>query len=215
MSWESELVRALLAFIEQYGYLGVFVFMFLETSLLFPFLPSEVVVPVAAALLVETPADVVLFAAVSAAGATTGSLVAYYAFGRTGAAVIERYGRYVRVSPAEIDRSQRWFRRWGESTVFWGRLLPVVRSLISIPAGFARMPVERFVLYTAAGSFLFNLAVAALVYYGSRQPLYGALEETTVRLLGDGIELITRRPAIGAGVVILLFVLAARWRLDR
>ena len=52
MSWESELVRALLAFIEQYGYLGVFVFMFLETSLLFPFLPSEVVVPVAAALLV-------------------------------------------------------------------------------------------------------------------------------------------------------------------
>jgi membrane protein DedA with SNARE-associated domain len=148
----------------QYGYLALFVFMFLETSMLFPLLPSEITVPFAAAVLVVGPASFGLFVLAATAGATVGSVVAYYLFAATGDRALARYRDRLRVSDERIERSRRWFRRWGEGSVFWGRLLPVARSIISIPAGFARMDLRRFTAYSAGGSGCFAAGVAALVY---------------------------------------------------
>lgn len=153
-------------FMRQYGYLAVFAFTFLETSLLFPLLPSEVVLPFAASLLVSDPVSFVLFVVASTAGVTVGSVVAYHIFGRGGEEVVERFGPLLRVSDREIRWSKRWFRRWGESAVLWGRLLPVLRSAISIPAGFASMDRRRFTAYSAIGGLLFNSLVGAAALYG-------------------------------------------------
>lgn len=197
--------RAVAAF-QQYGYAALFAFMFLETSLLFPFIPSEVAVPVAAALLVGSTVALLPFVLVAAAGATAGSLVAYRLFGEAGAAAVERYGRYVHVSESDVHRAQRWFDRWGTHSVFWGRLLPGLRSLISVPAGFARMDVTRFALYTAAGSGIFAAAVGGLVYYGRTRSVYAAVGAAAGRYL-DAVGW----PAVALAVVALVGVGGWLW----
>ncbi|EMA41361.1 hypothetical protein C448_12366 [Halococcus morrhuae DSM 1307] len=154
------------ALLAQYGFLALFVFAFLETSLLFPFVPSELVVPVAAALLVTGPASFLAFVLALTVGATVGSLFLYFVFDTAHQPVIDRYGGFVSVSADDVERASGWFRRWGESSVFWGRLLPVLRSIISIPAGIAGMGVGRFAIYSAGGSGLFAAAVAGLVLTG-------------------------------------------------
>lgn len=148
-----------------YGHLVVFVFMFLEYSMIFPLIPSEIVVPSTAVILVNGPFSFAVFVLAATAGSTIGCLFAYYVFGGTGHLALKRYGEYIRVSDADIDRAQRWFNHWGESSVFWGRFLPIARSIISIPAGFAGMTVGKFTVYSATGSLLFTASVAALVYY--------------------------------------------------
>jgi membrane protein DedA with SNARE-associated domain len=156
------LADTILALTVQYGYIVFFLFMFCETSMTFPLAPSEIVVPAAAGLLVTGPASFIAFVLAGTAGATVGSLFAYYVIGATSHEVLDRYGRYVRVSERDVDRARYWFRRWGESSVFWGRLLPVLRSLISIPAGFADMNVRKFVVYSAVGSAIATAGFAAI-----------------------------------------------------
>lgn len=156
-----------LRFVVRYGYLAVVVFTFLEASLLFPLLPSEVVVPGAAAVLVDGPASFVLFVAAVTLGTTVGSLFAYRVFGREGRGALDRHGHRFGVSASEIDRADRWFDRWGESAVLWGRLLPVLRSVISIPAGFADMNRTKFTVYSAVGAAAFGAGVAVLVETGT------------------------------------------------
>ncbi|SIR26814.1 membrane protein DedA, SNARE-associated domain [Haladaptatus litoreus] len=161
----SGLTETALSLIQQYGFLAVFVFAFLESSMLFPLLPSELVVPTAAGLLVRDPVSFALFVIAMTVGTTVGSLLPYFV-GHEGHDAMDRYGRYLRVSPDETDRASHWFRRWGEHSVMWGRLLPVLRSIISIPAGFAEMDVRKFVVYTTVGALAFNLLVTGLVYVG-------------------------------------------------
>ncbi|WP_254546205.1 DedA family protein [Halomarina pelagica] len=168
---DGGITQTALALVVQYGLLAVFVFTFLESSMLFPLLPSEVVVPAAAAALVTDPASLALFVAVATLGTTCGSAVAYGA-GRAGEEALDRYGRYLRLSEGELRRGQRWFRRYGSGSVCWGRLLPVLRSVVSIPAGVAEMNPARFGLYTAVGAFAFNAAVAGLVYAGEERSIY-------------------------------------------
>jgi membrane protein DedA with SNARE-associated domain len=212
------LTQTVLDLLTQYGYLGLFVFMFLETSMVFPFLPSELVVPFAAGLLVTSGPTLVVFALVAATGATVGSLFAYHVFGTAGATVAEQYGEYIHVSQDEIDRSRRWFGRWGESSVLWGRLFPVLRSIISIPAGFAEMNRSRFAAYSFVGAFLFNAGIGAVVYYGKEQSVYSAALTTTLRITTAGVDHLVASPVlslIGFGLCILscLVVWSQRSRL--
>lgn len=167
----SGLTETALSLVAQYGFLAVFVFAFLESSMLFPLLPSELVLPSAAALLVRGPVELGLFVLAATAGTTVGALVPYYV-GHEGHEALDRYGRYLRVSERETDRARRWFRRWGEHSVLWGRFLPVLRSVISIPAGFSEMRLCKFVVYTTVGALLFNTAVAGLVYLGREDLLH-------------------------------------------
>ena len=161
------LAHVVLSFVDKYGYIAIFVYMILETAFILHFAPSELVVPVAASQLVHGPVSFVLFVVDATAGATLGSVLGYYVFGKGGESVLHRYGRYLHVSESDLERSQRWFQRWGESSVFWGRMLPLMRAVISIPAGLSNMEVRKFVAYSASGAFIFNVFLTYLVYKGA------------------------------------------------
>jgi len=141
----------------QWGYLAVFLLMLLESANI-P-IPSEVTMLVGGLLASQGKLN---FWVVGLAG-TAGNLVgswASYALGRTGGrALILRYGRYVRLREKELDHSERWFARYGDSAVFFSRLLPVVRTFISLPAGIAEMPLGRFTIYTTLGCLPWTFAL--------------------------------------------------------
>jgi membrane protein DedA with SNARE-associated domain len=153
------------------GYLGVFVASVIESAMI-P-LPSELILPFAGFLVSDSSAIepithgpwnfwIVVIAAT--AGNVVGSLIAYGIGAWGGRPFLERYGRYLLIRPHEIDAAERFFARWGGPTVFFTRFLPVVRTFISFPAGVVRMPLGRFVVYSAAGAFLWSVA---LVYAGT------------------------------------------------
>ncbi len=140
------------------GYAGVVVAMAIESAAI-P-LPSEIVLPFAGWMVARGAVEPATGAAWSYWGAvaagllgnTIGSLVSY-GIGRAGGRpLLERYGRYVLISRHDLDAADRWFARWGEATVLVSRMLPVVRTFISVPAGIARMPVWRFLLFSVAGA---------------------------------------------------------------
>jgi membrane protein DedA with SNARE-associated domain len=95
-----------------------------------------------------------------ALGNTIGSLIAYYAGAWGGRPLLERYGRYVLISHRELELADAWFQRFGEVAVFVSRLLPVIRTFISVPAGVARMNVVRFTVLTFVGSYPWSLGLA-------------------------------------------------------
>jgi membrane protein DedA with SNARE-associated domain len=150
------------AFIQHCSYAGVFVLMVLE-SMIFP-IPSELVMPFAGFLIFTGQFDPVWVMAASTLGSIVGSLLSY-GMGVLGEPVVLRYGRYLFLNPHHLEWTRKFFDRYGNITIFVSRFIPVVRHLISIPAGLARMPLGRFVLYTAAGAFLWN---GFLTYLGVR-----------------------------------------------
>jgi membrane protein DedA with SNARE-associated domain len=100
-------------------------------------------------------------------GSVVGALVLYGVAHAIGEArvrrLVERFGKWITIGQDDVDRAEQWFDRHGRSVVFFGRLVPIVRSLVSLPAGWRRMPLGQFVLYTAAGSAIWN---GALVGFG-------------------------------------------------
>lgn len=201
------------SFIQQYGLLAVFVYMFLESGLLLHFVPSEVILPFAAALLVHGPVSFVVFVAVATAGGTAGSIFVYYVFGRGGEYVLERYGTYLHLTPADLERGRRVFHRWGEGTVFFCRFLPVLRALISIPAGIAEMDVRRFVLYTASGTAVFVSALTYLAHAGTQAgtPVHRALAALVAVLTLDVQYVRSHFRVVLMGVVASVVVLVVVW----
>lgn len=126
-------------------------------------LPSEVILPFAGYLVSQ--GYMTFWDAVWAGllGQTAGSLVAYYVGYYGGRPFLERYGRYFFLRKHELEVADKWFARYGEATAFFSRLLPAVRTFISLPAGIAGMPVWRFLVYSAAGAFPWTVL---LVYAG-------------------------------------------------
>jgi membrane protein DedA with SNARE-associated domain len=131
-------------------------------------LPSELIMPLAGWTLVKNNGLgwewLILAGFFGAVGNTLGSLIAYYVGARGGRPLVTKYGKYILVSHHDLDLADRWFQRWGNITVFVSRLLPVVRTFISFPAGVSRMPIRRFTAYTFAGSFPWSLGLAAAGY---------------------------------------------------
>lgn len=152
-------------FISNYGYLAVFVLMLAESACI-P-LPSELTMPFAGALSAGAVAgahlNLVLAIAAGVAGNVAGSYLAWGIGIYGGRAAWHRWGRYVLLRDDDIDRAERWFGRHGGKAVFFGRLLPAVRTFISLPAGLARMPPVRFGIYTVLGCIPWT---AALAYAG-------------------------------------------------
>lgn len=205
--------------VSQYGLLALLVFMFLETSMIFPFVPSELVVPVVAAAFITGPVSFLAFVFVAMIGATAGSLFAYYVFDTVHQPLIDRYGTYIHVSEQDRVRASRWFRRWGESSVLWGRLLPVLRSIISIPAGMAGMNLGKFVVYSGIGSGLFAASVGALVFAGREVLPTQVILEWLMGVLDEGMDLLLSNPVfvVATGGLIVAALLLARnaWSLRR
>ena len=174
---EGMLVSRAIELVAAYGLLAVCVFAFLESSMLFPYLPAEVVVPVAAGLLVTDWLSFGLFVLVTTAGGTIGALFAYAVSHRGKRFSSGRFRRHLRVSDDQRERAVRWFEKWGEPSVLWGRFLPLFRSVVSIPAGLTRMPLATFTAYTTVGNAGFYFGVAGIVYYGRARSLDAALRE--------------------------------------
>ncbi|MFH1010932.1 MAG: DedA family protein [bacterium] len=154
-----ELVAAwIISAISSMGYLGIVLLMGIESACI-P-LPSEIIMPFSGYLVSTGVFDIWLTGLAGAVGCVWGSIVAYYAGQWGGRPLVVRYGKYVLISAHDLDRADHLFQRYGEAIVFVSRLLPVIRTFISFPAGVARMHFGRFVLYTFVGSFPWCLGLA-------------------------------------------------------
>jgi membrane protein DedA with SNARE-associated domain len=142
------------------GYGGVVLLMGIESACI-P-LPSEVIMPFAGFMVASHPERFSLIG-VSVAGAlgcVFGSIVAYYAGMYGGRPLVERYGKYLLINHRDLDKADRWFAKYGIAAVFFSRLLPVIRTFISFPAGVARVKFPAFVIYTFMGSLPWCFALA-------------------------------------------------------
>lgn len=152
----------MLSTISYFGYFGIFSLMVLE-SMVFP-VPSEFVMPFAGFLASQGQFNIVLVIVFSSLGSIVGSLLSYYIGKRWGIKLIESYGKYVLVDIDDLKKTQEWFDKRGELTIFFSRLIPVVRHLISIVAGVGKMNIKKFSLYTIAGATIWNSFLAYLGY---------------------------------------------------
>jgi membrane protein DedA with SNARE-associated domain len=168
---------------EAVGYLGVALWVAIE-SVIIP-IPSELILPFAGFLVGEgiaiepitgEPWQFWLVVLAGTLGATVGALVAYAIGAFGGRPLIERWGRYLGITPADLDRADDFFARHGQAASFFGRMLPVIRSLVSFAAGVARMPLLPFVIFTFLGSLPWTmLLVFAGVQLGANWEEVGAI----------------------------------------
>ena len=153
-------------FILTAGYAAIFVLMLAESACV-P-VPSEITMPlggaVAAGAVSGAQLNIVLVVVVGTAGNVAGSYIAWGVGRYAGPQVVRKWGRFLRFEARDIDRAEQWFARYGAASVFFGRLLPVVRTFISLPAGFAAMPAGRFGGYTVAGCLPWTAALAGIGY---------------------------------------------------
>lgn len=154
----------IIGFIEQWGYWGIAALMALENIV--PPIPSELIMPFAGYVAASGELHVVGVVAAGSAGSLIGTLPWYVAGRLLGFTRVRgwasRHGRWLTVSPADVDKAQRWFDRRGPAAVFLGRMVPAVRSVISLPAGLADMSPARFLGWSYAGSLLWTGALTAL-----------------------------------------------------
>lgn len=160
LTWLSSTI---ISIISSTGYLGVMILMALESACL-P-VPSEIVMPFSGYLVFEGRFvlwQVVLWGAI---GNLVGSIIAYLVGFFGGRRLILRYGKYFLVSEHDLELADNWFKKYGQGVVFFSRLLPIIRTFISLPAGIARMGFKKFCFYTLIGSLFwsFLLAYAGLI----------------------------------------------------
>ena len=185
-----------ISLVETLGYAGVALLVALEN--LFPPIPSEVVLPLAGFVAASEEASV----GGMVLAATIGSMLGAYALYGVSAAVgpirlrgfVEKYGKWLRLGEEDLDRAEAWFDQKARTVVMISRCVPLMRSLISVPAGFRRMPLLQFSLYTLAGSLVWNLALVGAGY-----------------LLGENWKQAGQPVDVLQGVVVLAIVIAVAW----
>ncbi len=154
----ATLAGFIIAVISKAGYLGVLLLMTIESACI-P-LPSEIIMPFAGYLVYTRRFNLLWAATAGALGCNLGSVIAYEIGCYGGRPLVERYGSYVFLGRHELEMAERFFKRFGAAAVLIGRLLPVIRTFIALPAGVARMPRLRFHVYTFIGSWPWCFALA-------------------------------------------------------
>ena len=149
--------------VESWGYAGIFVSMFLESSF-FPF-PSEVVMIPAGYLAFQGKMNIVWAIASGTAGSLFGALFNYFLAMKFGRAFLIKYGKYLLLKPESLEKLEGFFAKHGEISTFNGRLIPGIRQYISMPAGLARMSLGKFSLYTILGAGIWVTVLALLGYF--------------------------------------------------
>lgn len=186
--------------ISDLGYVGVFVLMALEN--LFPPIPSEVILPLAGFVAARGQLQLSWVIAVACAGSLGGAWFWYEVGRRIGAdrlhRFVERHGRWLTLAPRDIQRAHVWLTRHGAAAVLLGRLIPGLRTLISIPAGLARMSRMRFLVYSAVGTLLWT---ACLVWAGT--------------LLQHNFKLVERYADVVSNGLFSVLVASLLWRYAR
>ncbi|HRO15761.1 MAG TPA: DedA family protein, partial [Paracoccus sp. (in: a-proteobacteria)] len=191
-----------LSVIEGWGYPGIFALMLLEN--VFPPIPSEVIMPLAGYLVASGKLSFWPTVLIGTLGSAVGTTMWYYLGLWIGAARLKRWaarhGRLMTLSPSDIDAAQGWFDRHGGAAVLLGRLIPTVRTLISVPAGMARMPLWRFLAFTVAGSLLWTLVLTGA----------GMLLESQYARVGDVIDPLSKLVIVAVVGIYLYRVIT--WR---
>ena len=195
--------------VETLGYVGVASMVALES--LFPPIPSELVLPLGGFVAGRGDASYLGMVLAATIGSLVGSWILYGISAGIGPvrlhAFVARYGRWFRLGERDLHRAEAWFDRRSDAAVLVGRCIPLIRSLVSVPAGFRRMPLVRFTLLTAAGSVIWN---AALIGAGS---ILGERWHRVGDVMGlvQGVVLV----AIAAGAAVVLWRRFVRPRLAR
>jgi membrane protein DedA with SNARE-associated domain len=176
--------------IDKIGYLGVALLVALEN--LFPPIPSEIVLPFAGFVARDGRATLVGMIIAATAGSVVGAWVLYGLAAWIGPERLERfllrYGKWLRLTPADIAKSERWFDRRAVIAVLVGRCVPLIRSLVSIPAGFRRMHFGVFTLYTLLGSLIWNTALIGAGYllktqWDNVEPVLNVVQYVVIALI--------------------------------
>ena len=161
-SIETAILEVIFRVYDVMGWPGVVFLMAVESAAI-PF-PSELIMPLAGWLLIEEKGNsawwLLLAGFYGALGNLLGSWVAYFISLKGGRPLLNKYGKYVLITHEELDRADEWFRKYGDWIVFGSRMLPVVRTFISIPAGISRMNLWRFSIFTFLGAFPWSLGLA-------------------------------------------------------
>lgn len=163
----SQVSAWVLIIMAKFGYLGIIFAMFAEN--VFPPIPSELIMPAAGFAVARGDLNLILVILAGTLGSVLGALPLYY-LGRLLnedrlMVFTEKYGKYVFVKPNDIRASSVWFDKHGSKAVFFGRMLPGIRSFISIPAGMSKMPMLPFLVFTALGSSIWTSLLTVAGYY--------------------------------------------------
>jgi membrane protein DedA with SNARE-associated domain len=183
------------------GYPGVFILVTLESTLV-P-VPSELVFPFAGYFASQGIFSLPVLLAINSVGALLGSLIGYWIGAAGGKPLLLKYGKYLLIRKHDIEKTETWFVNHGKATVFIARLVPVIRHIISLPAGMARMPLRAFIVQTFLGSTLWGSFLILLGYY------LGSNWESVANKL-KRFDLV-----IGVCIVVALMGLGLRWYLKR
>jgi membrane protein DedA with SNARE-associated domain len=194
----EKLIAALVAFIAAGGYSGVVLLMAIQSACI-P-IPSEIIMPLAGYALATSQAKLILLTTLASLGCNLGSIPAYWVGARGGRPMVERFGNYVLLSRRDLDLAEKFFARYGAITVLLGRMLPIVRTFIALPAGIAKMNQLRFHIYTFVGSWPWCYVLA---YVGMK---LGARFETDPRF-----KEVFRRFHLGVEAVILAGIVWFVW----
>ena len=175
LNFISQLVNAILLFVNSLGYLGIFVGMAIESSII-P-LPSELILIPAGALVAQGKMNFFLVFGAGVLGSIVGSLICYgiaLFLGRKAFdSLVEKYGTVFFINKGHLDITENYFKNYGGITIFTSRLLPVIRHLISLPAGFSRMNIFKFISYTAIGAGIYTTFLIIVGYFfGSAVPSF-------------------------------------------
>jgi membrane protein DedA with SNARE-associated domain len=185
------LANFVVATIDLLGYPGLFLLMFVESCGIL--MPSEVIMPFSGFLVADGGMNFWMVSLIGALGNLGGSLLAYWIGAKGGRPLIKKYGKYILISKHDLDIADRWFVKYGEWAAFFGRVLPVVRTFISFPAGISKMDIKKFSLYTFIGAFIWS---ATLAYAGVK--------------MGENWELIRERMHAfdtAIGIIIIVFII--------
>lgn len=150
-------------FMEHFGYLGTFLMILLEN--VFPPIPSEVILTFGGFMTTNTGMTVIGVVTSATAGSVAGAVI-LYGIGRLFNVnkiekIIRRFGHILRIKVSDIEKANSWFTRYGYKAIFFCRMIPLVRSLISVPAGMSNMKFNFFILYTTAGTLIWNIALVS------------------------------------------------------
>jgi len=198
----------LIPLLEDHGLLIVFVTMIAESACI-P-IPSEIVVPYGGFLAAQGHTELWMVIAVATLANLIGSSIAY-AVGRYGGRTLFlKYGRYVLVTPHHLDKADRWFEKHGQVTVFFTRMMPGIRTFISLPAGIAKMPFGKFLLYSFFGSVIWNAGLAYLGYAAGK-----AVGEDAWATLQEQFSRYNHIFYVVLGVVVLALIGWGVWRWRR
>ena len=186
----KELAQALVDVIFEWGYLGIFIMMAIESSFI-PF-PSEIVLVPAGYLASKGDMSIGMIMSAALGGSMVGAFINYYLALTMGRKLLQKYGKYFFIKENALVKLDLYFSKHGHVSTFSGRLIPGIRQLISIPAGLARMNIVQFSIYTALGAGLWALILTLLGYFiGANEELIETyLRQITIGVVGLMVVLV-------------------------